>query len=146
MNSANMRIAAVAAVVIILCAGLTYLTQPGDDGGSVVGSPWANTMLDGNLPDERPDAVDDFYAWVNYDGIAGLEVPENGITGTTYAIGDESEREFIELLTTDGEGEEWETLNMVWDMFLDAETRESQGVAPLQPHIDAVMSLDFSVF
>lgn len=61
MKSANMRISAVAAVVIILCAGLTYLTQPGDEGGSVVGSPWANTMLDGNLPDERPDAVDDFY-------------------------------------------------------------------------------------
>ena len=142
MNSANMRIAAVAAVVIILCAGLTYLTQPGDEGESVVGSPWANTMLDGNLPDKRPDAVDDFYTWVNYDGIAGLEVPEDGITGTTYVIGDESEREFIELLTTDGEGEEWETLNMVWNMFLDTETRESLGVTPLQPHIDAVMSLD----
>ena len=70
MNRANMRIDAVAAVVIILCAGLTYLTQPGDEGGSVVGSPWANTMLDGNLPDERPGAVDDFYTWVNYDGIA----------------------------------------------------------------------------
>lgn len=54
MNSANMRIAAVAAVVIILCAGLTYLTQPGDESGSVVGSPWANTMLDGNLRTRGP--------------------------------------------------------------------------------------------
>ena len=138
MKSTNVRIAAVLVVVIILCASAAYL-WPSHDDDSPVGSPWVNSMLDGNLSDERAEAVDDFYQWVNYEGISDLELKGSGITGEIYEM--DTAEDFWGYVAGDGDGWGWEVLHTAWEMATDAETRESLGIEPLRPYIEDVLSI-----
>lgn len=136
MNPGSKRIAAVATVAIVLCLAFSYAVQ--DDPQSHGGT-WTFSIIDGWLPDDRPDAADDFYAWANYGILSETELPD-GVWGTGFLYDYNVEVDGLQELIVGGEGE-WGVLNTLWNLIVDDDTRITLGSDPLEPYIDRILSI-----
>ena len=103
------------------------------------GSPWVTSVVQGNLPNERPDIKDDLFTYFNYDYLKEhQESPEiymNTATGDIQkavisAINDESR--------TDNEISQ---LRIFYNQLSDSETLKNLGFSEIQPYIDKINSV-----
>lgn len=106
---------------------------------------WINSNIDGNLLVECPSVKDDFYQSVNYDRLKNEQL-------SSYAISNETnlnkiiENQMLTILSKEKSDDADEKLLIdLYNMYLDDEKRNSDGINPILPtiqKIQAIKSLD----
>lgn len=106
---------------------------------------WINSNIDGNLLVECPSIKDDFYQSVNYDRLKNEQL-------SSYAISNETnlnkiiENQMLTILSKEKSDDADEQLLIdLYNMYLDDEKRNSDGINPILPtiqKIQAIKSLD----
>ena len=142
MNSANVKIIAVAFVAVLLCAGASYaIYGGGDDGGDARTSPWSLSNVVGMMPDERPDAVDDFFVNVNRD-LPTLQ-PGFMCSDTLNDLNTQAQYQLLALATAaEPTGHAHEILLAAVASYADSESRDAYGVSELEPYVSDLMAAE----
>ena len=140
MNPKNIKLLAVALVAVLVCAGVSYAVY--DDGGEGDRtSPWSLSNVVGMMPDERPDAVDDFFLNVNYD----LSTLQPG-TISSDTINDLNSQVSYQLLAlagaTESSGHAHDILLAAMGSYSDSEARDALGMSELEPYISDLMAAE----
>lgn len=105
---------------------------------------WQDTEVYGVLSaDTVTSRKDDFYAAVNQDWISGASVsdasPEDSVSSR---MSDTVEQRKKSILTdTSLQGQDAETVRTMYDLLLDWETRNAQGIAPIMPFVAAIQQI-----
>lgn len=129
MNSR--QLIALAAAAIVLCTVFTYIAY-GDDSEDHYPT-WDLSNLIGNLPDSRPDAADDFYAYSEYDWLA----EDHGILMSTP---DEMSYNVSNAITSfDPSDPDSILLWSMMDAYVDTELRDETGPEDLMPYVEPLM-------
>ena len=130
-------------LLLALCL-LAACTLAGAENTHLQGKPWVNSNLYGQWPDERPAPEDGYDMYANYDYYREVP-PIEEITGSYARIiqGEETVQEQFLSLCKDPEwtGTEVEILQILYRLYTDAEKREQDGLAPLQPYADRLRAV-----
>lgn len=140
MNPKNIKLLAVALVAVLVCAGVSYaLYDDGGDGDRT--SPWSLSNIVGMMPEERPDAVDDFFLNVNYD----LSTLQPG-TVNSDTLNDLNSQVSYQLLAlanaTESSGHAHDILLAAMGSYNDSEARDALGMSELEPYISDLMAAE----
>ncbi|MGN1022442.1 MAG: M13 family metallopeptidase [Lachnospiraceae bacterium] len=105
---------------------------------------WQDTEVYGVLSaDTATSRKDDFYAAVNQDWITDASVsdasPEDSVSSR---LSETVEQRKKSILTDESlKGQDAETVRTMYDLLLDWETRNEQGIAPVMPFIAAIQQI-----
>lgn len=110
------------------------------------GSPWICSVLDGAVTaDTNADLKDDFYVAVNKDALVELKIPEGySRSGTMYNALIQTDEDVKNLFTSDVSAESHEAqlaLNL-YSLFMDWDSRNAVGIAPLKEMVEKVDQID----
>lgn len=102
---------------------------------------WINSNIDGNLLVECPSVKDDFYQSVNYDRLKNEQL-------SSYAISNETnlnkiiENQMFTILSKEKSDDADEQLLIdLYNMYLDDEKRNSDGINPILPTIQKIQAI-----
>ena len=102
---------------------------------------WINSNIDGNLLVECPSVKDDFYQSVNYDRLKNEQL-------SSYAISNETnlnkiiENQMLTILSKEKSDDADEQLLIdLYNMYLDDEKRNSDGIKPILPTIQKIQAI-----
>jgi putative endopeptidase len=132
-------------VVLVACGGGTGGSKPtGGNGteqtasasGELAGKPWVTSIIQGNLPTERPEAKDDLYTHYAYDYLAAHQ-EQPGSLIEEYAT---------ELQTTNiavikdasKSNHDLDQLRILFNQAADTETLHKAGLSEVQPYLDRI--------
>ncbi len=131
-------ITALAALVLALAMAFGAFAEalPAEEPAELLGSPWVNSMVTGNLPETAPDLKDDFYAAVNYDVLAANQ---EGMYMPIMTAGAEVEAAVTALLQ-DGSaaGDDVAQLKIFWEQAADMEALRAAGYSGVTPYLDRI--------
>lgn len=109
----------------------------------LVGSPWVNSDLAGNLPGQAPDSKDDFHQAVNYDWLSKAEIPDGSVLVSSFTdLENQRKEEILKLISDDTlTGREAELVKILYASVIDMDTRNEEGAEPLRPYIDKIQAV-----
>ena len=95
----------------------------------LVGSPWVNSDLAGNLPGQAPDSKDDFHQAVNYDWLSKAEIPDGSVLVSSFTdLENQRKEEILKLISDDTlTGREAELVKILYASVIDMDTRNEEG-------------------
>lgn len=131
-----------AALLLVAACGQQVEEQPVAEQAQELRS---GISLDGMNLDIRPG--DDFFAYVNGKWIDAAEIPaDKARYGTFDILRDESQekvRTIIEESSTGdfAKGTDEQKVGDLYRSFMDMETRDARGIAPLQPELDRIAAI-----
>ena len=111
------------------------------------GTPWLCSFLETNItPDTpKPDLADDFFLACNLEALQELEIPDGyNRYGTQEAVAVQTIEDVKNLFTSGDEAESHDAqlaLNL-YSLYMDWDSRNALGVAPLKELTDAVEAID----
>ena len=141
MNPSNVKLIAVAFVAVLVCAGASYAMYGIDDGEDIRTSPWSLSNVVGMMPDERPDAVDDFFVNVNYEN-STLQ-PGYMSSDTLNDLNAQAQYQLLALSTTaEPTGHAHEILLAAVASYADSTSRDAFGMSELEPHVSDLMAAE----
>ena len=141
MNPSNVKLIAVAFVAVLVCAGVSYAMYGTDDGEDVRTSPWSLSNVVGMMPDERPDAVDDFFVNVNYD--RSTLQPGYMYSDTMNDLNVQAQYQLLALSTsTEPAGHAHEILLAAVASYADSASRDAFGMSELEPYVSDLMAAE----
>lgn len=111
---------------------------------SAADDPWQDSEVYGVLTqDQTVSKKDDFYAAVNRDFILGASVSETSPEDSVASRMSDAVTEKKKALLADStlEGHDAETVQNMYNLLLDWETRNSQGIAPIMPFVAAIQQI-----
>ena len=125
------------AVLLVSCGTTSKTKWIYDE--NLEGTPWPNSNLFGNWPDQQPDRKDDFELAVNFD----LYTKAKGMSPLTvsfYSNSDDYQENAIRNLIDDTSktSDELELLRGYISLFLDFDKRNAEGKQPLMYYIDEI--------
>ena len=130
--------ALLAALILALGTGLAAAETQSAENAELFGSPWINSNVAGNLPDEAPSPRDDLYLSVNYDGLKAHQeemayIPLNSSSQLKPAI---LEMIHDESFTAPG----MDQLRIFWNQAADDETLKAQGLDEVMAYISRIQA------
>ncbi len=100
------------------------------------GSPWVTSVVQGNLPAERPDAKDDLYTCLNYDY---LKEHQNSPEAYMTSVKDDIQKAVINAINDESRTDnEIQQLRILYNQLSDTETLKNTGFSEVQPYIDKI--------
>ena len=128
----------IAAVLLVSC-GTTSKTRKWTYDENLEGTPWPNSNLYGNWPEQQPDKKDDFELAVNFDLYTKAKSMDP-LTVSFYTNSEDYQEETIRNLLADTSktSDELELLRGYISLFLDFDKRNAEGYQPLMYYIDEV--------
>jgi len=110
----------------------------------LLGAPWPNGDLAGNLPGEPPELEDNFHMAVNFDWLSNATVLDGAaITSSFSDLEAQRKTEIMALI--DGNtatGHETQLVQTLYTSMTDMESRNAQGTDPLLPYIEQIRNID----
>ncbi len=108
----------------------------GSTTGELKGKPWVTSVMQGNLPEERPDVKDDLYTYYTYDFLeAHQDTP--CIASDVYA--GEMKESILKVLSDSSKtGHDLEQMRIFFNQALDTETLKEVGLSQVQPYLDRI--------
>ncbi|MDO4983329.1 MAG: M13 family metallopeptidase [Eubacteriales bacterium] len=108
------------------------------------GSPWLASSVQGAVKEDTPTSLkDDFYLYVNKDSLLSYEIePGYSSAGVIPQRNIDNDRDISALFTdSEPESSDAKLAKDMYDLFLDWDSRNAQGVQPLKEIADAVEKL-----
>lgn len=97
--------------------------------------------IKGNLPDKRPEANEDFYAYVNYDLLKESEIPAGKARYSSFDQVDEENKEnMCDLFQNSEPNEEEKAVFEYFNKYVNWDSRNADGWKDLKPVIDKIQS------
>ena len=127
-----------AAILLVSC-GTTSKTEKWTYDESLEGTPWPNSNLYGNWPEQQPEKKDDFELSVNFD-LYSKAKGMDPLTVSFYTNSEDYQETAIRSLIADTAktSDELELLRGYISLFLDFDKRNNEGYAPLMYYINQV--------
>ena len=100
------------------------------------GKPWVTSVMQGNLPEERPDVKDDLYTYYNYGYLESHQ--ENPSSAVDDHAGELKETILKVLSDSSKTGHDLEQMRIFFNQALDTETLKEAGLSRVQPYIDRI--------
>ncbi len=136
----SVLVAAALSCSLFTAAPLVSYAKTTDD---LLGKPWVTSILQGNLPEERPDVKDDLYAHYNYDFLAAHQ-EQPGSVSDSFA--GEMKASILNVLSDSSKtGHDLEQMRIFFNQALDTEALKEAGLSQVQPYlerIEAVTSIE----
>ena len=111
----------------------------------LTGSPWNDTCIQGNLPEEKPSEKDDFYASVDYDWLEEKQdevyelAPVYAMASTTKSISEV----IVEMINDESNtSKNMDLVRLMYNQALDTDTLDKQGNSTIQPYLDLIDKAD----
>ena len=102
---------------------------------------WLNTNIEGNLLEECPSLKDDFYQAVNYDRLKNEQLSFYGISNETN-LNKIIENQMLAILSKEkSEDKDEQLLIDLYNMYLDNEKRNSDGIKSIMPAIQKIQGI-----
>lgn len=135
-----MIIILVTCVTLVACGATQTQTQTTDTSsaksGELMGKPWVTSILQGNLPPQRPEAKDDLYTHYNYDYLAAHQ-EQRGSTMNDHAA--ELQGTCVATIKdTSKSSHDLDQLRIFFNQAADAETIKKVGLSEVQPYLDRI--------
>jgi putative endopeptidase len=108
------------------------------------GNPWLNSNIKENVVNsEKPSEKDDFNMAVNYDWVKTNDIPEgySSYSGFTIVSQIIDEKAIATLEDESLEGHDAELVRAMYNGFLDWDSRNEEGLTPLEPYVKDIESL-----
>ena len=112
---------------------------PTEEQTALFGSPWINSMIIGNFPDETPSVKDDLYLSMNYEELAAHQ-EEVYIPAITSSQLRPSVTDLIHDESFNAPG--MDSLRIFWEQASDDDTLRREGFSVVQLYIDRIMAAD----
>ncbi|MCR5421347.1 MAG: M13 family metallopeptidase [Lachnospiraceae bacterium] len=113
-------------------------------GDTQTSTPWIDHSVKGRIkPGCRPDAKDDFYAFVNYDWLLNAEIQEGYSRESVFEGIERNTEKKVRALLTDHsiEGREAGLIRDFYDTILDWDRRNEEGMSPVIPVIEDIENI-----
>ena len=119
----------------------------GEDIDYTTGSPWLCSLLDSNITDntQKPDLKDDFFLACNLEYLQSIQYPEGySAYGTMEAATIQTREDIADLFTgnTEAMSHDAQLALNLYSLYMDWDSRNAVGVAPLKEMVDAVEAID----
>lgn len=141
-----MILALVMCVTLVACGGSQSQNQGQDQtqttdtssakSGELMGKPWVTSILQGNLPPQRPEAKDDLYTHYNYDYLAAHQ-EKRGSTMFDHAA-EPREACIAAIKDTSKSGHDLDQLRIFFNQAADVEALKKTGMSEVQPYLDRI--------
>ena len=136
------RMKGIGSIICLLLATVMFCTPA----MAYTGENWYNTDIDGAVTADTPEArpQDDFNLALNRDYIMNLVIPE----GNIEAGGFNTLRQQVNQMRLDAiqdetlTGHDAELVRKYYDLLMDWDTRDAQGVGPAMPYINEIRAID----
>ncbi len=107
-----------------------------DEAAEPFGKPWLVSILEGNIPNEAPDAKDDLFLSLDYDLIAEHQ-GDNWTNATAYS--DELKTKTLDAINQkDDSDHEAEQFKIFVEQAADMDALAKAGISEVQPYIDRI--------
>lgn len=130
-------------------AGVSGETEAADEGKGGVAAgemtPWINSNVAGIVTEDTvADLKDDFNLTVNYDYLKDTTIGEGRMREDAFEeLQDVVNQRMIAMMKDDTlEGHDAELIRELYAMWLDWDTRNSLGAAPMMPHIEEIEKIE----
>ncbi len=132
-------------VVLVACGGGAGGTPPTDGSnaeqaaaasGELAGKPWVTSIMQGNLPAEKPEAKDDLYTHYAYDYLAAhQEQPGSRVDEYTAEL---QSTNLASIKDTSKSNHDLDQLRIFFNQAADTETLQKTGLSEVQPYLDRI--------
>ena len=132
-------------VVLVACGGGAGGTPPTDGSnaeqaaaasGELAGKPWVTSIMQGNLPAEKPEAKDDLYTHYAYDYLAAhQEQPGSRVDEYTAEL---QSTNLASIKDTSKSNHGLDQLRIFFNQAADTETLQKTGLSEVQPYLDRI--------
>ena len=104
--------------------------------GELEGKPWVTSVLQNNLPPERPDLKDDMYTSYDYDYLSAHQ-EEGGNPGTDHS--DDLRNAVTAVIKDDSKtNHNLEQLRIFYNQAADRQAIKEAGLSEIQPYLDRI--------
>ena len=111
--------------------------EPAEEGdGELYGKPWVMSIVQGNLPSERPELKDDFYTHYAYDFLSTHQ-EQSGAKISEYAS-DLMRANLALIEDSTQSNHDLDQLRIFFGQAMDTETLQARGLAEVQPYLDRI--------
>ena len=136
------RMKGIGSIICLFLATVLFCTPA----MAYTGENWYNTDIDGAVTADTPEArpQDDFNLALNRDYIMNLVIPEGNIgAGGFNTIRQQVNQMRLEAIQDETlTGHDAELVRKYYDLLMDWDTRDAQGVSPAMPYIDEIRAID----
>ena len=136
------RMKGIGSIICLFLATVLFCTPA----MAYTGENWYNTDIDGAVTADTPEVrpQDDFNLAINRDYIMNLVIPEGNIgAGGFNTIRQQVNQMRLEAIQDETlTGHDAELVRKYYDLLMDWDTRDAQGVSPAMPYINEIRAID----
>ena len=128
--------------ILILATAAGCITVPPTQ--EYIGTPWINSDLAGNIPNEPGRLQDDFHLASNHQWLRTSEIPSGEAIITAFAeLEEQRQAEILHLLTniTTPKTHEEDLILTLYNSVKDMDARNAQGMQPILPELTRIKNI-----